>query len=122
MAVNVYCKGNARATRASEITFALVSRNDKGARCPSVGIWKWDRPMAGSSKTLIRVLIESGRRSQNKLRYIRQGQADYTGRQKESALLLLEFQGIRGVARILLLHRRIIQRRHGKYSGHQNTG
>ena len=73
MAVNVYCKGNARATRGSEITFALVSRNNKAARCSLVGIWNWDRSMAGSSKALIRALIEGGRRSQNKLCYIRQG-------------------------------------------------
>ena len=120
MAVNVYCKGNARATRGSEITFALVSRNNKAARCSLVGIWNWDRSMAGSSKALIRALIE-GRRSQNKLCYIRQGQANYTGGQNGFALLLIDSHGIRGVVRILLLHRRIIQRRHGKYFGHQNT-
>lgn len=115
MAVNVYCKGNARAIRGSEITFALVSRNNKAARCSLVGIWNWDRPMASSSKALIRALIEGERRSQNKRGYIRQGQANYTGRQKEFALLLLDSQGIRGVVRILLLHRRIVQRRCQQY-------
>ena len=42
MAVNVYCKGNARAIRGSKIIFALVSHNNKAARCSLVGIWNWE--------------------------------------------------------------------------------